>query len=1018
MVGVGRAATRVFTWLLAVLFGAAVLTLAGAGALAWRLVDGPLDVTWLVPRLAPDGWSAGRLTVQIVPAEQNGAKRGHDMRLQIDDGQRAAMAGEPAQSVRSATVNLALAPLLTGVIAPRDVALDGLRLNVATPRPGAAHDGEEPGLDPQRLLRRLQHLSVTNAQAAVMEGTLGQTLTVKIGAAEATRGEDGVLQAHVAVEAATAGATITADAHGSYGPAGGQVALSVPSVNPAVLARAVPLLQAGSMLDADVALQAGANFGPDLHVTRASVHATSGPGTAQLPAKKGSFSPGHFAALTLDADGTPDKMALRALKLTLVPPSGNPATTVLISGNADRANGRFTAHVAVDVDHVAFADLGALWPENVGGDSRAWLTQNLSAGTAHDGHFAFTLTGTDTGDNLDLPQAGGQVTGDDVTIWWLRPVSPIQHAHAVLVWQSPDVAVVTVNSGKDSGIDIKGGTVRFTGLAAKDQAAQIEADLAGGLGDVITLLKTPRLNLLSAHPLPLSAPSGAVTAHLTVRLPLDATVTIDQVAIHAVGQVANTHLGGIVAGRDLDQGQLAIDVTNDGLRVGGPAQFAHMPAQLALQMDFRDGPKTQVLTHLTASLRVTKGDADKAGLGGIGLDGGTLAANVDYAERRDATSVIQVDTDLTAAKLVTPLGWSKVAGTPGHAAGRALLDHGRLVGLDGLQAEAPGLSVVARSDMVNGYPSVVHLERGEIGRSDATGTIVLPQKEGEPYRITLAGPRLDLEGRLKTTESPAASDTGADPARSGPPYVLDLKFERVVLGPNHGLGPVAVTAVGADGRLTNAHLTTGGAERARADLVTTETGRRLTASAANLGSLLRDTDLATEIDGGELDVRGAFDDRVAGSPFDGTFDLRNFKVQGAPVAGKLLQALTVYGVVDALRGPGLSFDRFETGFRLKGAVLNVTNARAFSSSLGFTATGRLDFGHRQVDMHGTIVPAYFFNSLPGRIPLIGRIFSPEQGSGLFAANYGLTGALSDPSVSINPLSALTPGILRGFFDLF
>ena len=83
-----------------------------------------------------------------------------------------------------------------------------------------------------------------------------------------------------------------------------------------------------------------------------------------------------------------------------------------------------------------------------------------------------------------------------------------------------------------------------------------------------------------------------------------------------------------------------------------------------------------------------------------------------------------------------------------------------------------------------------------------------------------------------------------------------------------------------------------------------------------------------------------------------------------------------------------------------------------------TATGRLDFGRKTVDLKGTIVPAYFFNSLPGRIPLIGGMFSPEKGSGLFAANYGLNGPLADPSISINPLSALTPGFTRRFFDLF
>jgi hypothetical protein len=37
---------------------------------------------------------------------------------------------------------------------------------------------------------------------------------------------------------------------------------------------------------------------------------------------------------------------------------------------------------------------------------------------------------------------------------------------------------------------------------------------------------------------------------------------------------------------------------------------------------------------------------------------------------------------------------------------------------------------------------------------------------------------------------------------------------------------------------------------------------------------------------------------------------------------------------------------------------------------------------------------------------------------VFAARYALKGPLEDPSVSVNPLSALTPGFLREIFGLF
>jgi hypothetical protein len=96
-------------------------------------------------------------------------------------------------------------------------------------------------------------------------------------------------------------------------------------------------------------------------------------------------------------------------------------------------------------------------------------------------------------------------------------------------------------------------------------------------------------------------------------------------------------------------------------------------------------------------------------------------------------------------------------------------------------------------------------------------------------------------------------------------------------------------------------------------------------------------------------------------------------------------------------------------------VLN--DARAFSVSLGVTAKGRIDRLRDTIDMEGTIVPAYVFNSLLGRIPVLGRIFSPEQGGGLFAATYRMRGPIADPAVTVNPLAALTPGFLRGIFGI-
>ena len=176
--------------------------------------------------------------------------------------------------------------------------------------------------------------------------------------------------------------------------------------------------------------------------------------------------------------------------------------------------------------------------------------------------------------------------------------------------------------------------------------------------------------------------------------------------------------------------------------------------------------------------------------------------------------------------------------------------------------------------------------------------------------------------------------------------------------------------------------------------------------------------VADNFRGGKLQLIGTFDDSAPHASLTGTATLEKFRLVDAPAIGRLLQAMTLYGAVDLLRGPGLAFSRAVVPFRWQQRVLHLDSARAFSASLGLTARGDIDMRHRTANVDGTIVPAYFFNQLLGEIPLVGRLFSPEKGGGVFAARYTVRGTLADPKVGVNPLSALTPGFLRGLFGVF
>ena len=129
------------------------------------------------------------------------------------------------------------------------------------------------------------------------------------------------------------------------------------------------------------------------------------------------------------------------------------------------------------------------------------------------------------------------------------------------------------------------------------------------------------------------------------------------------------------------------------------------------------------------------------------------------------------------------------------------------------------------------------------------------------------------------------------------------------------------------------------------------------------------------------------------------------------------QAATLLGIVDALRGDTIYFDKAIIPFKLSSTNdIEIQDAVASGTAVGLTARGTIKSG--QIDLSGSVVPAYALNSLLGKIPLVGTLFSGEKGGGLFGVSYSVIGNLSNPEISFNPASLLTPGIFRRLFDAF
>jgi hypothetical protein len=183
----------------------------------------------------------------------------------------------------------------------------------------------------------------------------------------------------------------------------------------------------------------------------------------------------------------------------------------------------------------------------------------------------------------------------------------------------------------------------------------------------------------------------------------------------------------------------------------------------------------------------------------------------------------------------------------------------------------------------------------------------------------------------------------------------------------------------------------------------------------DIGAVLRALDIYDKIIGGDISITGHTNHDEAG--IKTKLQATQFTVQKAPIIAQIMAAASLHGLTNLLSNDGLKVDNLNAEITLYGDRLSITQSNAHGGSLGITTRGDIAYQARELDLQGTIIPAYLVNGILGHVPVVNLLVG-GKGQGLVAVNYHLTGQLAEPQVSVNPISALTPGFLRGIFGLF
>jgi hypothetical protein len=317
--------------------------------------------------------------------------------------------------------------------------------------------------------------------------------------------------------------------------------------------------------------------------------------------------------------------------------------------------------------------------------------------------------------------------------------------------------------------------------------------------------------------------------------------------------------------------------------------------------------------------------------------------------------------------------------------------------VEALALSAPGLALNGTVELgPEGQFQSATFERLRVGDWLDGSVTLTPRGAGADPAVAVTAGRLDLR-RLPTRGSGGAG---------GAP--ISVRLDRVVVSDSVALAPFSGTLRQAAGGLSGTfEARVNGATPVQGTLAPANAGTAVRIRSDDAGGVIGNSGLSPNARGGSLDLVLTPVVGAPGGTYDGEFLISGIRLRNAPAMAGLLDAISVVGLLDQLRGPGIHFDTVDGRFRLTRERLTLNQAAAVGGSIGISADGVYDLVSQQMSFQGVISPVYFVNG-------IGSILT-RRGEGLFGFNYSLTGSAADPKVGVNPLSIFTPGIFRQIF---
>jgi hypothetical protein len=656
----------------------------------------------------------------------------------------------------------------------------------------------------------------------------------------------------------------------------------------------------------------------------------------------------------------------------------------------------------IDAGPSATADLIRLWPQFINPDVREWCAEHL-----HGGRLQGSLKANWTAADLDamahkrgLPRESlhGEFTTRDVGVD-LLPGLPIMMSdegtgsftgHEFTV--SGNHATMTLSpSRRVQANDLAFTVPDITPRPIVD--ASSKAHMTGTADSLADLLMREPLRRQAGLTIDPATVKGQAEGDLVLALKLGKTARPEDTKFHAGGALDNLQIEKFLADEKLESATATFEADRDTLKIVGDGEVLGS----ATHVEVARAPGEEGSATITFAL-----DATGRARRGINL-GSWLTGSLPIKLKAPLTRAnAEVEIDLTPAGIDNPVpGLSKPAGKPGKATFLVKPSpDGASLSSVAIDLGVPMFRGSAQMDPAGAVASATMTQARIAAGDDFKFDVVNSQSL---LKVSARGASLDARAFVKSILEGASS--GQTAAKD---FDLDAKIASVTGSNKQTITNLELTASrrGGETRLGSLRGRIGAGA-----VMATGSGGETRIATSDAGALVRFANLYSHLEGGDLNLLL----RSRGEVSAGEATLTDFVLRDEPAFRQLVSAAPQpasagrAAPVDAAR---VRFEKMTASFERSPGKLALQDAVIYNPNVGLTAQGGIDFQHNQVDLSGSFVPAYSVNTMLTKIPLVGLLLSGGENGGVFGINYRVHGSMSDPTVSVNPLSAIAPGIFH------